>query len=125
VQQFCERHRHTLETLAGYDAAIAAGFIRQPMHLALALFDPVVPPPGQFAIHNALRGERQRFVMAAGHYDHPEREADERRLLAELADFFAPLAMCNTQTPAEHEPRIPPLVQPAPASGHGTADLRP
>jgi cephalosporin-C deacetylase len=92
VQQFVQQHRQTLVTLSAYDAAIAARHIHQPMHCALALFDPVVPPPGQFAIFNALPGEKHLMTLRAGHFDYPEREADERGLIDQLREFFAPLA---------------------------------
>jgi cephalosporin-C deacetylase len=92
LQHFVQQHQQALETLRGYDAAIAAKHIRQPMHCALALFDPVVPPPGQFAIYNALPGEKHLLPLRAGHFDYPEQAADERRLIAQLREFFAPLA---------------------------------
>jgi cephalosporin-C deacetylase len=91
VRQFVQEHRHTAVTLSGYDAAIAARHIKQPMHLACALFDPVVPPPGQFAIYNALAGDKRLHVSRAGHFDHPGRAADEACLLEELTAFFHPL----------------------------------
>lgn len=91
VRRFAEAHRHTAVTLSGYDAAIAARHIEQPMHLACALFDPVVPPPGQFAIYNALPGEKRLRVLRAGHFDYPGQAADEASLLGELAQFFQPL----------------------------------
>jgi cephalosporin-C deacetylase len=94
VRVFAREHGNTAAALSGYDAAIAARHIGQPMHLACALFDPVVPPPGQFAIYNALPGDSKRlFVQRAGHFDYSERERDEAWLLGELADFFEPLAV--------------------------------
>jgi len=36
------------------------------MHLALALFDPVVPPPGQFAIHSPIPGDQQLSILPEG-----------------------------------------------------------
>jgi cephalosporin-C deacetylase len=92
VQQFVRDHPESARTLDDYDAAIAARHIRQPMHLALALFDPVVPPPGQFAIHNAITADKQLHVLPAGHFPYPGQGERERQLLAELARFFAPLA---------------------------------
>lgn len=92
VQRFVTNHPQTAETLRGYDAAIAAGHIHQPMHLALALRDPVVPPPGQFAIHNAIPGEKQLAILPAGHLPYANQDDREQRLLAELTEFFAPLA---------------------------------
>lgn len=103
VQAFARRNVHVAETLAYYDAAVAARHIRQPMHVAAALFDPVVAPPGQFAIYNALSGPKELFVLRAGHFEHPESAAENRRLLSELRGFFG----CD-------KPRIPPLVQPPP-----------
>ena len=101
VQAFASRHVHVTETLAYYDAAVAATYIRQPMHLAAALFDPAVAPPGQFAVYNALPGPKALFVLTAGHFEHAESAAEDRRLLSELRGFFS----CD-------EPRIPSLVQP-------------
>lgn len=103
VQRFEREHGHVLETLAFYDAAVAARHIDQPMHLALARFDPSVAPPGQFAVHNGLRGDKRLFVLDAGHFDYPGRAEQERQLLSELTEFFG----CD-------EPRISPLVQPPP-----------
>ncbi|MEZ5576382.1 MAG: hypothetical protein R3F44_12440 [Candidatus Competibacteraceae bacterium] len=40
------------------------------MHVAAARFDPAVPPPGQFAVYNALAGPKELFVLRAGHFDH-------------------------------------------------------
>ncbi|NCC29455.1 MAG: deacetylase [Gammaproteobacteria bacterium] len=84
-------HGHVLETLAYYDAAVAARLITQPMHVAAACFDPAVAPPGQFAIYNAIPGDKHLFVLEAGHVDYPDRERQEQELMAELRTFFAAL----------------------------------
>jgi cephalosporin-C deacetylase len=89
VQAFARRHGHVVETLAYYDAAVAARHIRQPMHVAAALFDPAVAPPGQFAIYNALPGPKELFVLKAGHFDYPEAAAENRKLLSALRGFFS------------------------------------
>jgi len=88
--------------LAYYDAAVAARYIRQPMHLAPARFDPAVAPPGQFAIYNALPGPKELFVLTAGHFEHATSATEDRELLSELRGFFG----CD-------EPRIPPPPQPS------------
>lgn len=103
VQAFARRHSHVVETLAYYDAAVAARYIHQPMHLAAALFDPVVAPPGQFAIYNALPGPKELFVLTAGHFEYQGRAVEDRGLLSELRGFFG----CD-------ETRIPPLAQSPP-----------
>lgn len=91
VQGFAKRHGNVLETLAYYDAAVAARHIHRPMHIAAALFDPSVAPPGQFAIYNALPGEKRLFVLKAGHFDYPGRDEQDKQLLADLVEFFQPL----------------------------------
>ncbi|MCA1789780.1 MAG: hypothetical protein LC667_07960 [Thioalkalivibrio sp.] len=61
------------------------------MHIAAALFDPAVAPPGQFAVYNAITGDKRLFVLDAGHFDYPGRTRQEQDLLAQLRTFFAPL----------------------------------
>lgn len=88
VRRYQDRTGRALETLRYFDAAVAARHLRIPMHVAAARFDPAVPPPGQFAIHNALAGPRELFVLQAGHFDHTGTAAETTRLLDALAYFF-------------------------------------
>ncbi len=99
VQRYRQQCGHIPETLRYYDAAVAARFTTVPVHVAAALFDPVVAPPGQFAVYNALPDEKRLFVLDAGHFDYPRRVEQQRMLLAELEQFFG----CD-------ESRISPLV---------------
>lgn len=89
VQAYVRAHGHAIDTLALYDAAVAAGFARQPLHIAAALFDPVVAPPGQFAIYNAWGGPKQLLVLDAGHFEYPQQGEQERQLLKQLQTFFS------------------------------------
>lgn len=91
VRDFERRHGHVLDTLRYYDAASAARHSRIPAHVAAALFDPVVAPPGQFAVYNALPEPKRLFVLDAGHFDYPRQAVQARGLRAELETFFAPL----------------------------------
>ena len=92
VQAFDQRHPDIAgRTLAYFDAATAARYLRQPAHCACALADPFVAPPGQFAIYNAIPGEKQLFVLEAGHMEHPGALAQETQLLQELDLFFSDL----------------------------------
>jgi len=77
-----------LETLAWHDAATAARYIKQPVHCACALFDPTVPPAGQFAVYNALGGPKQLFVLTAGHHPYRHEREESLRMLQEIYDFF-------------------------------------
>lgn len=87
-----ERERaQAMITLRYHDAATAASFVEAPAHVAAALFDPVVPPPGQFSIHNALAGERGLTVLPAGHFEYPGQGLHQRRLSATTREFFASL----------------------------------
>jgi cephalosporin-C deacetylase len=91
VRAYAKIHGDVLGTLRYYDAALAARHITRPMHVAAALFDPAVAPPGQFAIHNALAGPKTLFVLDAGHYDYPARDRQGAELATELVRFFEDL----------------------------------
>lgn len=88
VRHYQQRTGQALATLRSFDAAVAARFLRIPVHVAAARLDPAVPPPGQFAIYNALAGPRELFVLQAGHFDHGDLAAEETRLRDALAYFF-------------------------------------
>ncbi len=90
-QYYCQHKKQTLKVLRYYDAAIAAKRIVQPMHCALALYDPCVAPPGQFAIYNALVSEKHLFMLEAGHHNYANQAQQETELLAELDRFFSTL----------------------------------
>ena len=88
VRGYQRQTGRALDTLRYFDAASAARHLQIPMHIAAARFDPAVPPPGQFAIHNALAGHKELFVLQAGHFDHPGSVTENARLLDALAYFF-------------------------------------
>ena len=88
VRRYQQRTGRAWATLCSFDAAVAARYLRIPVHVAAARFDPAVPPPGQFAIYNALAGERELFVLQAGHFDHGGLAAEEARLRDALAYLF-------------------------------------
>ena len=88
VRRYQQQTGQALATLRYFDAAIAAQRLRIPLHVAAARFDPAVPPPGQFAIYNALAGHRELFVLQAGHFDHDGLAAEGARLQDALAYFF-------------------------------------
>lgn len=88
VRRYQQAQGHVMATLAYYDAASAAQWTEIPVHVAAALFDPVVAPPGQFAIYNALAGPKELFVLDAGHFDYPAKSEQERALSLAIARFF-------------------------------------
>ena len=75
--------------LAYYDAATAASYIRIPVHGAPALFDPKVPPPGQFAVTNALPNTAQIRILKAGHFEYPGQQEENAALNDDLAAWFS------------------------------------
>lgn len=86
-----QRHHgfNVMETLAYYDAASAARYLAIPTLVAAALFDPAVPPPGQFAIYNAIPEHwRRLFLLEAGHFDYPGKDAREQALQAAAFSFL-------------------------------------
>lgn len=91
VQNYQRAHGHVLDTLSYYDAACAARYARLPVHVAAALSDRVVAPPGQFSIYNELAGDKKLFVLEQGHADYPNKINQEQALSAELREFFRTL----------------------------------
>ncbi|MCC6880623.1 MAG: acetylxylan esterase [Verrucomicrobiales bacterium] len=91
LAKYAARHPAVWQDLPFFDAAVAARHIRQPVLVAAALFDPVVPPPAQFAIHNSLGSTGTLFALTAGHFDHPGKDDEEARLRAAVTSHFLPL----------------------------------
>lgn len=85
VRGYHRRHPECVEVLQYFDAATAARRIKCPVYFVCALFDPAVPPPGQFAVHNAAPSNKVLQVAKAGHFPYPEeavtRAEMEKRLL--------------------------------------------
>ncbi|WP_147919013.1 acetylxylan esterase [Ruania zhangjianzhongii] len=80
VREHVALHPRAREVLRYFDAATAAGFLRVPTLFGCALWDPSVPPPGQFAVYNAALaaiGDRARLqVLSAGHETYPSEAAE-------------------------------------------------
>lgn len=92
VREFHQKEPALVEkTLAYYDAASAASFIQVPVHCACAHFDPMVAPPGQFAVYNSLPGEKHLYELRAGHFTYPTQHQQQAELIFELSRFFADL----------------------------------
>lgn len=92
VQRFHQAHpKMTKSTLAYYDAATAARHIRIPVQCACALRDPVVTPPGQFAIFNQLAGPKELTVLSGGHLEYPGKDKEHEELRQRTVKFFAAL----------------------------------
>jgi cephalosporin-C deacetylase len=90
VQNYAKTHRNVLNTLRLYDAATAATRIEVPMLFAVARFDPMVAPPCQFSVANALptSDRHQTFVLDAGHFDYVDSEQQYALLSEKVRRFF-------------------------------------
>jgi cephalosporin-C deacetylase len=77
-----------LNVLQYFDAATAAQFIHVPTFVGAAVFDPAVPPPGQFAVYNSIQAPKKIFVRQAAHFEWPGRMVEDQRLLSELHAWF-------------------------------------
>ena len=84
VRSYHRRHPEVMDVLAYFDAATAARFITIPVLASLALFDPAVPPPGQFAVYNGLAGPKELFIRQRGHFESPTEAAETRELTKRL-----------------------------------------
>jgi len=89
VRRYHAAHPEVIDVLRHFDAATAAARITIPVQVAPALFDPVVPPPGQFAVYNALPGPRDLVVLATGHVEDAESIAEQQTLFAAQGRFLA------------------------------------
>jgi cephalosporin-C deacetylase len=89
VREYAAKHPQAKDVLAYFDAAIAARHIHIPTLVAAALFDPAVPPPGQFAVYNALSGQKKLFVRQAGHFSFPGEATEGASLLRTVRRWFA------------------------------------
>ena len=90
VRNFQRQHGfQVMNTLAYFDAASAARYLRIPVLVAAALFDPVVPPPGQFAVFNAIAVPLKRlFVLQSGHFDDAGQAQQLWEMHFKVANFF-------------------------------------
>ncbi|OWV77278.1 deacetylase [Rhizobium sp. R339] len=88
VQEYQAEHGNVLETLRYYDAATAARRIKVPMLTAVALFDPAVAPPCQFAVANAIPKFNEIFILDAGHFDYPGSAEQDAVLRDKIGQFF-------------------------------------
>lgn len=91
VMHFQQQHGTAMKTLQYYDAATASQFLDIPIHVAAARFDPVVPPPGQFAIFNAIPGRKTLFLLDAGHFEYPHQTEQTNQLIKEINNFLGDL----------------------------------
>lgn len=84
-----EKRGDVMPVMQYFDAATAARYTKTPTLVAAALFDPAVPPPGQFAVYNGLAGEKELFVKTAGHWSWPGDAEEGKRLAQAVRAWFA------------------------------------
>jgi cephalosporin-C deacetylase len=89
LQAFYANNPATSGVLAYYDAAVAARHIQVPILCACAAFDPVVAPPGQFAILNSIPSNKEVFVLTAGHHPCRAEIIESQELLQKIHHFFS------------------------------------
>ncbi|MYW69006.1 prolyl oligopeptidase family serine peptidase [Streptomyces sp. SID8379] len=88
VRRYHADHPEVVDVLRYFDAATAATRLTKPVLVAAALFDPSVPPPGQFAVHNALAGRGELHVMEAGHFEYAGKDVAQAELASAKGEFF-------------------------------------
>lgn len=88
VRQRFLKDPSVLDVLAYFDAATAARHIKIPVLCQCALFDPNVPPPGQFAVYNALNEKKKLLVNEAGHFDWPKRAGEDAKNFQEADQWL-------------------------------------
>lgn len=90
VQAYQAKYGNALKTLRLHDSAVAASRITVPMLTSVALFDPAVAPPCQFAVANAVPKSKfnEIFILDAGHFDYPGSMLQEAALREKAGQFF-------------------------------------
>ncbi len=84
VRAWVEAHPEAREVLRYFDAAIAAAFFKVPTFVSCSMFDPSVPPAGQFAVYNAIGTQKGLFLEPKGHTSYPEQAEVLARLGVEV-----------------------------------------
>jgi cephalosporin-C deacetylase len=88
VRKYVARFPEARQVLGYYDASVAARYLRIPTLVAAARFDPFVPPPGQFAIYNAVAGPKRLITRQAAHFEYADAAAEEQSLRAAIIHFL-------------------------------------
>jgi len=84
-----------MKVLEYFDSATAARRVQIPVLATPALFDPAVPPPGQFAACNAIAGPTTLWVKKAGHFEYPGQAKDDTAEFEFICKWFADEAGAN------------------------------
>ncbi|MDB6095499.1 MAG: Acetyl xylan esterase [Verrucomicrobia bacterium] len=90
IRTYARTHPGVLDVLRYFDAATAARHLRIPVQVVAAPFDPAVPPPGQFAVYNALSGPKELVIVEAAHFPHPGEAEETGRVRRALEAFLLP-----------------------------------
>lgn len=88
VRRYVGNHPAARDVLAYYDASVAAKHLRIPTLVAAALFDPAVPPPGQFAVYHGLAGPKHLLTLPAAHFAYPGEAEDNEKTWNATARFL-------------------------------------
>ena len=88
VRDYYQKNPEVIEVLRYYDAATAASKIEIPVFTTPALFDPAVPPPGQFSICNAIKNT-QNVILPGGHYEYPGQVENEIKISQQIVQWFS------------------------------------
>ena len=89
VRRHYQKQPEVTQVLQYFDSAFSALFINIPVLVAAALFDPAVPPQGQFSVYNSLAGQKELFVRKAAHFSHPDEAEENQHLRQVLNRWFA------------------------------------
>ncbi|WP_353807703.1 acetylxylan esterase [Agromyces sp. SYSU T00194] len=96
LRRWVADHPEAREVLRTFDASTAALFARVPVRVEAALWDTVVPPPGQFAVAAGIAAsgaDLELAVLPAGHAEYPGlpevRAAAEAATLRHIAAALA------------------------------------
>lgn len=89
VRTYAQSHPGVRAVLGYVDAATAASRVTVPVLCVAAAADPVVPPPGQFAIAMSFAGPTWLHVQPGGHAEWPGSPEDLAEADRNVAEFWS------------------------------------
>ncbi len=89
VRMYWQKRPEVTEVLRYFDSATSASFIRVPVLVVAALFDPAVCPQGQFSVYNALVCKKELCPRRAAHFEYPGQIADDLKIHRRVKEWFS------------------------------------
>ena len=86
-RQYLMEHPEARQVLACFDASAAAKYLRIPVAVSPAQFDPCVAPAGQFSIANAIPEQyKTQFIRDTGHFSPTAHDQEQLKAIGKWCE---------------------------------------